>query len=50
MLVELKDFALLREVKMESPGVDFHGLLDREWAEGFVSKYYFVIWVRRREW
>lgn len=30
LLVELKNLALLREVKMEHPGVDFHGLLDRE--------------------
>jgi PhzF family phenazine biosynthesis protein len=43
LLVELKNLALLREVKMENPRVDFHGLLDREWGEGFVSKYYFVV-------
>lgn len=43
LLVELKNLALLREVKMESPEVDFHGLLDGEWGEGFVSKYYFVV-------
>jgi PhzF family phenazine biosynthesis protein len=43
LLVELKSLALLGEVKMENPGVDFHGLLDGEWGEGFVSKYYFVV-------
>lgn len=43
LLVELKSLAVLGEVTMENPGVDFHGLLDGEWGEGFVSKYYFVI-------
>lgn len=43
LLVELKSLTALGEVTMENPGVDFHGLLDREWGEGFVSKYYFVV-------
>jgi PhzF family phenazine biosynthesis protein len=43
LLVELKSLTALREVTMENPGVDFHGLLDGEWGEGFVSQYYFVV-------
>jgi PhzF family phenazine biosynthesis protein len=43
LLVELKSLTTLGEVTMENPGVDFHGLLDGDWGEGFVSKYYFVV-------
>jgi PhzF family phenazine biosynthesis protein len=43
LLVELKSLTALGEATMESPGVNFHGLLDGEWGEGFVSKYYFVV-------
>jgi PhzF family phenazine biosynthesis protein len=43
LLIKLKNLALLREVKIENPKVGFHRLLNGEWGEGFVSKYYFVV-------
>lgn len=43
LLIRLESLELLGLVKNTSSELDFHGLLDQEWREGFVARYYYVI-------
>jgi PhzF family phenazine biosynthesis protein len=43
LLIRLESLELLGLVKATSSELNFHGLLDQEWREGFVAKYYYVV-------